>query len=325
MAFGLWNGPSVFQRLMDIVLHDNLYCSHGYIDDIVIYSCSWEDYCAHLIVVLEKLRDAGLTLKVSKCQWGVASCVYLGFVVGNGLRSPEDCKVNAIKALPIHHSKSQIRSFLGITSYYRDFIPAYASHSFYLTEATKKSNPDTVTWNDDLDKDYCYLRNCLSSSCLCILVCGDNFCLQTDASGVGIGAILSVVRDGHELPLSYYSHKLLLAERNYAIIELECLAIVASIATTLRGIPLLMGVHFTIETDHKALSFINSAKTLTGRLARWALLLQEFDFKIRYRPGSKNTMLIPFLVSFPRMFPDERLHLILRGGRCCATPQHEHR
>ena len=137
-----------------------------------------------------------------------------------------------------------------------------------------------------------------------------------NASGVGIGAVLSVVRDGRELPVAYYSRKLSQAELNYAITELECLAIVASMQ---HFAVYLMGVPFTVETDHKALSFINSAKTLTGSLARWALLLQEFDFKICYHPGSKIQMLIPFLVSFPRMFPDEQLHFFLRWGRCCAT------
>ena len=134
-----------------------------------------------------------------------------------------------------------------MTSYYRDFILAYASHSFYLTEATKKSAPNTAAWNANLDKEYCYYHNCLSSSsCLCIPVCGDTFCLQTDASGVGIsavidsrvtlGAVLSVVRDGRELQVTYYSCKLSQAKQNYAITELECLAIVAS-NTALRGIP----------------------------------------------------------------------------------------
>ena len=98
MAFRLRNGPSVFQRLMDIILHDVLYCFHAYIDDIVIYSGSWEDHCVHLVVVLEKLRDTGLILKTSKYERGIASCVYLGFVVGNGHRRPEECKVNSIKS-----------------------------------------------------------------------------------------------------------------------------------------------------------------------------------------------------------------------------------
>ena len=124
-----------------------------------------------------------------------------------------------------------------MTSYYRDFNLAYTSHSFYLTEATKKSAPNTAAWNANLGKEYCYLHNCLSSSsCLCIPVCGDTFCLQMDASGVGISAVLSVVRDGRELQVTYYSCELSQAKQNYAITELECLAIVAS-NTALRGIP----------------------------------------------------------------------------------------
>ena len=110
-------------------------------------------------------------MKTTKFEWVVASCVYLGFFVGNGHRRPEECKVNYIKSLPIAQTKSQVRSFLGMTGYHRDFIPAYVSHSYHLTEATKKTAPDSVLWTDALDSEYCYLRNCLSSSqCLCIPV-----------------------------------------------------------------------------------------------------------------------------------------------------------
>ena len=106
-----------------------------------------------------------------------------------------------------------------------------------------------------------------------------------DASSVGIDAVLSVQHDGCERPVAHYSQKLSPAECNYAISELKCLAIVASIQ---HFAVYLMGVHFRVETDHKAMSFLNCARTLTGRLAWWALLLKEFDFTIKYCPGSKN-------------------------------------
>ena len=82
MPFGIRSAPATFQRLMDVVLHDVWYCCQTYIDDIVVFSSSWEDHCSHLAVVLKKLQDAGLTLKTSKCEWGVATCTYLGLVVG---------------------------------------------------------------------------------------------------------------------------------------------------------------------------------------------------------------------------------------------------
>ena len=164
-------------RLLDVVLNDVLSCSHVYIVDIVISSTNWELHCSHLFIVLQKLQDACLTLKPSKCVWGMASCTYLGFVDSGGCRCPEYCKVEVIRSFPQLTIKSHIRSFLELTGYYRDFVPDYASHSFHLTEAMKKSTPDRVNWTDDMNIEYCYLRECLCfSPCLCIPLPSGLFC-----------------------------------------------------------------------------------------------------------------------------------------------------
>ena len=115
---------------------------------------SWGDHCSHLTVVLKKLQDAGLTLKTSKCEWGVATCTYLGLVVGQGKRKSDECMVEAIYSFP----KGQVRSFLGLTGYYyRDFVPAYASNFYHLTESTKKSAPEILTWTKHMNKEFLYL------------------------------------------------------------------------------------------------------------------------------------------------------------------------
>ena len=131
-----------------------------------------------------------------------------------------------------------------------------------------------------------YLRDCLCSApCLSIPLPSDSFCLHTDASGLGIGAVLSVTRARKEHPVAYYSRKLSKAERNYSATELEGLAVVASIQ---HFSVYLYGVHFVVVTDHCALSFLSSSKLQPGCLARWALLLQEYNFSVKYRPGSQN-------------------------------------
>ena len=85
MPFGLRNGPAVFQRLMDRVLHEEKEVSQVYIDDIAVFSLTWEDHCQHIAQVLERLKQAGLTANVKKCQWGQTRCEFLGHVVGNGM------------------------------------------------------------------------------------------------------------------------------------------------------------------------------------------------------------------------------------------------
>ena len=110
----------------------------------------------------------------------------------------------------------------------------------------------------------------------------DSFILQTDASGRGIGGVLSVCRNGEELPVVFHSQQLKTEERNYSVTDLEGLVVVDSV----RHFEVyLSGQKFVIETDHQALTFLQSAKQLSGHLYRWALLLQGFDFNIRYRNG----------------------------------------
>ena len=113
----------------------------------------------------------------------------------------------------------------------------------------------------------------------------DQFLLQTDASGVGLGAVLSVQREGEELPVAFYSRKLQPRERRYSAIELEGLAVVDSV----RHFDAYLVTHpFVIEMDHKALEFLSTANHTNGRLARWAMRLEPFDFKIQYRAGNLN-------------------------------------
>ena len=114
---------------------------------------------------------------------------------------------------------------------------------------------------------------------------GDVFLLQTDASGVGLGAVLSVVRKGEEFPVAYYSRKLQPRERKYSASELEGLAVVTAVT---HFDAYLITHPFTLETDHRALLFLNTAKQGNGRLARWAIQLQPFTFNIRYKKGSQH-------------------------------------
>ena len=110
----------------------------------------------------------------------------------------------------------------------------------------------------------------------------DSFILATDASGQGIGAVLSVTRSGVDLPVAYFSRKLTGPEQNYAITELECLALVKAIE---HFTYYLVGKHFTVTTDHKALEALQTSKRLTGRLARWALALQHLNFTVTFKAG----------------------------------------
>ena len=113
----------------------------------------------------------------------------------------------------------------------------------------------------------------------------DQFVLHTDASGKGIGAVLSIIRDGEELPVGYYSKKLIASEQKYAGTEMECLAVVKAIS---HFEVYLTGRQFTVVTDHSALQYLQSSCHLNGRLTRWALQLQHHDFSIKHRKGKTH-------------------------------------
>ena len=212
------------------------------------------------------LHDACLKLKPSKCERGIASCMFLGFVIGQGHSKLEDTNIAVIKSFPKPCTISKISQAIIQISYWA-LLPTLTT----FTEFTKKTAPDNVQWTNSLDSEYSYLQSCLCSlPSLYIPIPGDVLYLQTNASGVDVGAVLSIRHDSRELPAVYYSRKLTPSERNYSATELEGLANVSSI--NLFAV-YLYGVCFTVETDHKTLAFLQSSKNLNGRLTRWALQL----------------------------------------------------
>ena len=142
--FGLKGSPATFQRLVDRVIRNLESVCGAYIDDLIIFSKSWEEHVSHIRAVLERMKGAGLAAKPEKCCFGTTSCTYLGHVVGSGVVRPEPSKVHAVLTFPIPATKINMRAFLGLTGYYRRFIPNFASLAAPLTDLTKKTAPMQV-------------------------------------------------------------------------------------------------------------------------------------------------------------------------------------
>ena len=151
MPFGLCGAPATFQRLMDRVIRDKGGFARTYLDDLVIFSSSWEDHLDHLSQIFQRLEDAGLTTKLRKCQFGMSECSYLGHVVGGGLTRPEEQKTEAIRSYPQPSTKKQVRAFLGLAGYYQRFILHFAHRARPLTELTRKKMPDRVVWAEECE------------------------------------------------------------------------------------------------------------------------------------------------------------------------------
>ena len=143
LPFGLSGAPSSFQRLMDKLIKGCEGFTSAYLDDLVVFSNSWQEHLSQLRTVLNRIKEAGLTVKVGKCQFGTSKCVYLGHTVGNGSVEPELTKLQAVKTFPLPETKRQVRGFLGLTGYYRRFIPDYSSRAAPLTDLTRKSAPNS--------------------------------------------------------------------------------------------------------------------------------------------------------------------------------------
>ena len=237
--------------------------------------------------ILTRIGEAGLTVKVDKCQFGMKQCVYLGHVVGNGMIQPEVSKVEAVQSFARLETKTQVRGFLGLTGYYRRFIPDYATVAAPLTDLTRKSAPNIVQWSEACNNAFKELKDRLCRSP--ILSSPDflrPFILQTDASDRGAGAVLSQIgEDGEEHPVGYYSRKFQPREERYSTVEKECLAIKLAISAFR---VYLLGRKFMIQTDHRSLEWLDRLKESNPRLCRWSLSLQPYQYEVVHRSGKMN-------------------------------------
>lgn len=284
MPFGLKGAPSCFQRLMDSLLA-GIEGVHCYIDDIIITGESWEHHLDLLNQVLTVLSANNLTVKLAKCSFGERYVEFLGHCIGRGQISPQLAKTTAIREFVQPKTKRDLRAFLGLTGYYRRFIPSYASITACLTALLKKDQPDKLCWTSEHTRAFDQIKSILASEP--VLFAPDyrkRYTLHTDASFLGLGAVLSQKDENDtERPVAYYSRQLKDRESRYTASEIECLAAVNSI----RHFDVyLLGAEFDLITDHQALTSLRTMKNGNGRLTRWALALQQYQFTVTHRKGS---------------------------------------
>ena len=251
MPFGLCNAPATFQRLMDCVLSGLKWkeCL-VYLDDILIFSKTWEEHLVHLTHVFEKLEKASISLKLSKCEFGKNEIQFLGHVVKDQMLLPDERNVDAVLKFPVPKDLTGVRGFLGLVGHYRRFIPKFSDKSQPLRLLLKKETP--FTWGIKQQKAFEELRDLITSKpVLGLPDFSKPFRLSTDASNIGISAILSQMDEtGKEMHvIGYRSRALRGAEENYSTIEKEMLAIVYGLQ---KFDYYLMGslLPFEIVTDH---------------------------------------------------------------------------
>lgn len=292
MPFGLCNSGQSMCRLMDIVIpsamRDFIFV---YIDDLLVVASDFKTHIERLQLVSDCLRKANLTINVDKSKFCMSEIKYLGHVVGNGKIKPDPGRVKSIVEFPRPTTVRQVRRFMGMAGWYRKYINNFSDVAAPMTDLLKTT--DRFTWTPEATVSFDELKKCLTTAP--VLTHADfslPFFIQCDASMLGVGGVLFQNKDGCEHPIAYYSKKLNPAQRNYSITELECLAAVLCIREFRCYIE---GMRFTVITDHAALKWLMEKKDLAGRLARWSLELQAFNFSIEHRKGSTN--LVPDALS----------------------------
>ena len=286
MPFGLCNSPASFQRMMDIVLSGIKWSvCLIYLDDVIVFGRNLQKHLQRLDTVLGAIKGAGLLLKTTKCSFGETSLKMLGHIVDTYGINPDPDKIQAVEEFRWPLKGKDVEGFIGLCSYYRKFIPEFAEKARPLTSLTKSTV--SFHWGVEQENSYVHLKQSLAS---CARLAHPDYTkamrIHPDASGYGLGAVLVQVIDGQEKPLGFASRLLKGSELKYSITEKECLAAVWSLQ---KFRYIVWGCYIVIVTDHHALCWLPTKKELSGRLARWALLIQGKSIQIIHKSGKKHT------------------------------------
>ena len=295
LPMGLCNAPATFMHLMNSLIHANGPGSDlskfvlAFLDDIFIFSKTKEEHLQHIERVLQVLEKHKLYLKPAKCDWMKEEVEFLGHRIGRQGLSVDPHKIDAVKEWPVPKNGSEVRSFLGMTGYYRRFVENYTTIALPLTNLTK----ETVEWKwGELEqKAFETLKLRLTSTPVLLLADPTKpYIIHCDASGFAVGACLMQDQGQGLQPISYISCKMKDAETRYAPHEQELLALVYACKKWRHYIHSGPNKPFIVLSDHQSLRYFKTQPLLSARQARWFHLLSEFDFEIRYIEGVKNVV-----------------------------------
>lgn len=285
LCFGISAAPGIFQRTMENLLREipGVSC---YLDDVLISGRTAEEHEQRLHRVLTTMEEAGLKLKLEKCALGVSQITYLGYLIdGEGVHPTQE-KVEAITKAPAPTNVAQLQSYLGMFNFYAKFVPKVSTLLWPLNRLLQKQTK--WRWTSTEEKAFENSKKALAESG--VLVHFDPtkpIVVVADSSSYGVGVVLCHLIDGVERPVCFASRTLNKAERNYSQLEKEALALVFGVR---KFHNYLWGQSFSLITDHKPLLGVFSntkqiSPQASGRIQRWSLLLQAYQFTLKHRSG----------------------------------------
>ena len=301
LPFGLSNAPATYQRLMEECLDGlNHHICLVYLDDVIIFSDSYETHMERLGQVFQRLRDCGMKLSKKKCHLFQERVKYVGHIVSADGVEPDPAKIEKVRDWPVPTDVGGLRQFLGFAGYYRRFIKDFSKVARPLNDLLvggvrtgkkrkklKPPSPMLWKWGAEQDAAFLKLKELLTEPP--ILGYADfahPFELHTDASGDGLGAVLCQKIDGKQRVIAYASKGLSRAERNYSAHKLEFLALKWAISEKFHDY--LYGSCFTVLTDNNPLTYVLTKAKLDATGHRWLASLSAYNFNIKYRPGKCN-------------------------------------
>jgi hypothetical protein len=285
LSFGLANAPALFQRLMDLILTGLTWeICLVFLDDTIVFSRTFEEHIERLTKVFNRLHEAGLKLKPSKCRLFQQRVTFLGNVVSAAGIEPDPEKIEAVRTWPRPRNLTEVRAFVGLSSYYRSHIRGFAEIARPLHELSKKNQ--CFQWTSRQEESFIQLKQCLTSAPVLSAPIDDgNYILDTDASNFALGAVLQQEQEGVLRVIAYASRCLSKAEQSYCTTRKELLGIVFGLQKFRQ---FLLARNFTLRTDHAALTHLRRTPEPLGQQARWLDLLSEFNFEIKHRVGTAH-------------------------------------
>ena len=289
MPMGTSSSPATFNRLSLAIMADLI--SQGssvvYLDDWLLTSKDFDSHITLLRTVFDRLRYVGLKYRLSKSQFFQTKITYLGHVISEDGITVAPHNVEKIKNFPPPKNQTEVRRLLGLFGFYRSFVKAYSQIVSPMTKLLSSDLP-RFHWGPDSQAAMEKLQSIITSAP--VLIFPDFsalFILTTDASGIAIGAVLSQEREKKLHPIAFYSKTLNKTQQRWEPCEQELYAIVCSVKR-FRGY--LMNCQFHIQTDNMGCLYLLKTANLSGRLARWAVQLSDYDFTISHTPGKSNVV-----------------------------------
>ena len=289
--YGLSNAGASYQRMIDICLAglppDRVL---AYLDDIVIFSATFDQHISDLRNVFEKLRTANISLKASKCVIAADEVEYLGYELGaNGIK-PQKRLTEAILKFEKPESRKDVKRFLGLAGYYRNFVDGFANISRPLNKSTSDNTP--FVWDDDCEIAFRTLKTLLAEKpILAFPRIGEQFIVDVDASDCAFGGVLMQKgEDGKLHPVAYFSDSVQKSQSNWSATTKEAFALVLA---TRHWYVYLAGINFVLNSDHNPLQYLRNQKDPRGKFGRWLMELEEFSYKVEYIPGIENVRADP--------------------------------